>query len=351
MLLKIKFCVDKFRAIKHNIRMEFFYKREDKTTNYRWFKNSYLIDYVKNSTLTKKQKEDLKKYVNLAIHILKKRQISPNNTFKIIDKFAKHIDKYRGENFTYRLSEYDYKNDSKIYVIEPPCGSNTTIIKSQNDYIFIDTGYAIYKREMIEIIDKITGGFDKIYKRALLTHADVDHAGLLNDFDEVLLSDKSRKNYLLESENKRDFREINPLQLPYVKICKILTNYKPLSVEKAKVIAKSDDGKLEPLYKVSELRFGDFNFDIYYGQGGHLPGEIVLIDYGNKVVFSGDIFVNLKGYTKEQEKYNKCAPLLLNSVDTNQELCKIERNYLLSLLNGGNWRVFSGHGKAKEISV
>ena len=45
--------------------MEFFYKREDKTTNYRWFKNSYLIDYVKNSTLTKKQKEDLKKYVNL----------------------------------------------------------------------------------------------------------------------------------------------------------------------------------------------------------------------------------------------------------------------------------------------
>ena len=87
------------------------------------------------------------------------------------------------------------------------------------------------------------------------------------------------------------------------------------------------------------------------GRGGHLCGESVLIDYQNKVVFSGDVFVNMKDMTASQAQYNRYAPILMTSVDTDPNLCARERQALFARLGVGTWQIFGGHGGKKVYNV
>ena len=97
--------------------------------------------------------------------------------------------------------------------------------------------------------------------------------------------------------------------------------------------------------------FADLHFEVYEGKGGHLPGEIVLIDYANHIAFTGDVYVNLKGMTPEQAEYNRYAPILMTSVDTDPKLCAAEREAIFRRLGIGDWKVFGAHGSKKDYSV
>ena len=54
---------------------------------------------------------------------------------------------------------------------------------------------------------------------------------------------------------------------------------------------------------------------MYQGESGHLKGETVLIDYGHRVAFTGDSYINIHGMPREQAAYNRYAPVLMTSVD------------------------------------
>lgn len=77
----------------------------------------------------------------------------------------------------------------------------------------------------------------------------------------------------------------------------------------------------------------------------------MLIDYENRVVFSGDIFVNIKDMTAKQSEYNRYAPILMTSVDTDPELCAKERRAIFSRLGAGTWQIFGGHGGRRLYTV
>lgn len=313
------------------------------------FYQTYVDNLIKNAGLSESVKAKLTVNVNRAMQLLDERDLPPQTTFDCITKFAKHVSKYKGDNFNPRITVHDITPHTQITVIEPPCGSNTTIIKSNGKYLFVDSGYSVYEKEMLKLFDKITGGFEKAEKAALLTHADVDHTGLLYLFDEIYASDKSKECLELDYANKRGFREQNPLHIPYIRICKILTMHRTPNPEKIKVICQSNDEATMPLYKSGTFSFGELTFDIYSGQGGHLQGEIILVDSVHKIIFSGDVYVNIRGYLPEQAEYNKYAPILMTSVDTNPILAKFERNNLLKITSENGWRIFCGHGAVKEI--
>ena len=78
-----------------------------------------------------------------------------------------------------------------------------------------------------------------------------------------------------------------------------------------------------------------------------MSGEIILIDYTHKLAFTGDVFINLNGLTEGQFEYNKYAPILMTSVDTDAKLCSEERVALLQRLGVGTWNIFGGHGQRK----
>jgi len=170
-------------------------------------------------------------------------------------------------------------------------------------------------------------------------------------FDEVITNEKTAKCLEREYNGIDGYREENPLHKPYINICKILTEYKPINPEKVVKLWESAQTYDKPLTQIGFYNFGELNFEVYEGKGGHLPGEIILIDYSNHIAITGDVYINMHGLTSEQKKYNQYAPILMTSVDTDPQLCLEERNAILQRLGVGEWQIFGAHGFKKDYSV
>lgn len=315
------------------------------------FYQSFVSGLMKLSGLPEENRDSLLVNSNLVMQILDESGQSPFKTFENISRFAELLSKYRGGAFSPRITEYPLTVNSKIIMIEPPCGSNTMIIQSGDEYLFVDSGYALYKEEMIAVFRRLIPRWDDMKKRIFITHADVDHCGLLPLFDEIIASRKSKECLELEYKGESGFREKNRLHKPYVNICKAVTFYQPPEPDRVSAPWDRDDNGTEPLEQAGFFDFGELHFEVYLGRGGHLPGETVLIDYGHNIAFTGDIYVNVHSMTREQAEYNKYAPILMSGVDTDPALCAAERAAVIQRLGAGEWKIFGSHGAMKEYNL
>ena len=134
-------------------------------------------------------------------------------------------------------------------------------------------------------------------------------------------------------------------------ICKTITSYANIDPKKLQTPWQDIPNLREPLTQIGFFDFGDLHFEVYEGKGGHLPGEVVLIDYHNNIAFTGDVYINTHGLTAEQAEYNQYAPILMTSVDTDPKLCAAERNAIMQRLGVGNWKIFGAHGAPKEYCL
>lgn len=336
-----KFC--KVRVINYN--------SSEKVYDNSIFYNTYVMGLSQTMGLSDEVSRELLVHVNLAMQTLDEQGLSPYRTFDSISKFAELLGASKGKAFMPRVSNHKITDCTEIILIEPPCGSNTIIIKSNEQIMFVDSGYACFNSEMLDVIRRILPNFDEIKKTILVTHADVDHCGLLPIFDEIIASPRTAlclKNEFLGNDG---YREKNPLHKPYINICKILTSYKPVNPDKIKVVGNSIEELTEPLTQIGFFDFGELHFEVYEGKGGHLPGEIILIDYTHHIALTGDVYINIHGLTPAQAEYNQYAPILMTSVDTDHKLCAIERKAIISRLGVGQWQIFGAHGFKKEYSV
>ena len=327
------------------------YNHTEKNFDNSIFYQSYANGLAACMNIGPEGRDDLLININLAMQVLDERGLSPYRTFDSISRFAELLARHRGDAFVPRISEHRITDRTSITLIEPPCGSNVAIIRSGDEYLFVDTGYACYKDEMLALFRRLIPDFDAMPKHALITHADVDHCGLLPMFDRVDMSLKSRQCIEAEYRGGDGFREQNPLHRPYIRICKTLTGLVPMDPAKSNVICRRENASDSPIEPVGRYAFGDLNFEVYEGLGGHLPGEIILIDYEHRLVFTGDVYVNLKGMTPEQAAYNQYAPILMTSVDTDPALCKQERNAVMQRLGAGDWQIFGAHGMKKDYRL
>ena len=55
--------------------------------------------------------------------------------------------------------------------------------------------------------------------------------------------------------------------------------------------------------------------------------------------------------TREQAEYNRYAPVLMTSVDTDPALCAGERQSIMQRLGVGEWKIFGSHGAVKEYNL
>lgn len=327
------------------------YNSSEKVYDNSIFYNTYVLGLAQTMGLSESVSRELLVHVNLAMQTLDEQGLSPYRTFDSISKFAELLGASKGKAFAPRVSAHKISDHTEFVLIEPPCGSNTLIIKSNGKILFVDSGYACYADEMLETIRSILPDFDEMKKTILVTHADVDHCGLLPLFDEIIASPKTALCLKSEYLGNDGFREKNPLHKPYINICKILTSYKAVDPEKITVIGSSIENLQEPLTQIGFFDFEELHFEVYEGKGGHLPGEIVLIDYARHIAITGDIYINIHGLTPEQAEYNQYAPILMTSVDTDPKLCSEERRAIIGRLGVGQWKIFGAHGFKKDYSV
>ena len=327
------------------------YNSSEKVYDNSIFYNTYVLGLSQTMGLSEDVSRELLVHVNLAMQTLDEQGLSPYRTFDSISKFAELLGASKGSSFNPRISTHKITDNTEITLIEPPCGSNTIIIKSNDKILFVDSGYACYSDEMIRIFKKIVPDFENMEKTILVTHADVDHCGLLPMFDKIIASSKTATCLQREYEGKNGYREENPLHRPYINICKILTSYKAVNPEKITAMWNDVENPSEPLTQIGFFDFEELHFEVYEGKGGHLPGEIVLIDYSKHIAITGDIYINTHGLTAEQAEYNQYAPILMTSVDTDSKLCLEERKAIMQRLGVGHWQIFGAHGFKKDYSV
>lgn len=327
------------------------YNRSEKVYDNSIFYNTYVASLAQTMGLAADVQQELLVHVNLAMQTLDEHGLSPYRTFDSISKFAELLGAARGEAFTPRISTHRITESTDVVLIEPPCGSNTIILHSRGRVLFIDSGYACYQGEMQAVLRRLLPDFDRMRKTILVTHADVDHCGLLPLFDEVIASERTARCLRREHARQDGYREQNPLHKPYINICKILTSYRSVPPERLTTPWRNVEELRAPLTPIGYFDFEELHFEVYEGQGGHLPGEVVLIDYEHHLAFTGDIYVNLHGLTPQQAEYNQYAPILMTSVDTQPQLCAQERKALLQRLGVGQWQIFGAHGFKKDYSV
>ena len=327
------------------------YNSSEKVYDNSIFYSTYVMGLSQTMGLSEEVSSELLVHVNLAMQTLDEQGLSPYRTFDSISKFAELLGASKGKSFNPRISTHKITDNTEITLIEPPCGSNTMVIKSNDKVLFVDSGYACYKEEMVGIFRRLVPDFDDIEKTILITHADVDHCGLLSMFDKIITSTKTANCLVNEYQGKNGYREQNPLHKPYINICKILTSYETVNPDKLTPMWNNVEDLTEPLTQIGFFDFEELHFEVYAGKGGHLPGEIVLIEYSKHIAITGDIYINTHGLTKEQAEYNQYAPILMTSVDTDSKLCLEERKAIVERLGVGNWQIFGAHGFKKDYCV
>ena len=294
--------------------------------------------------LSQAQTNDVLIYANQMMQMLDEQKKSSLQTFDYIRRFARFVMDRKGEQFRAGKAALRLADDLTMYVIYPPCGSNTYILRYQDELLFIDCGFSIYKYEMLYEISALIPDFEHLRRRLLLTHADVDHAGLQELFEAVYMNQSCYDNFELQQRGEPDFREQLPAHAPYCALSKIITRYTPPDLKNAVVIGAR---KGEEMFEhIGALDFGRWRFELYEGPGGHVRGETVIVCEELKLAFTGDIYVNIKGFSDEQREFNSLAPFLMTGVEADPALSKQCREALLRKY--GDYLLCPGHGAVQE---
>ncbi|MBR0471538.1 MAG: hypothetical protein IJI98_02440 [Methanosphaera sp.] len=305
------------------------------------FYHNFAQEMKRKLSLTQEETNTFLNNSNKILQILEDKHENYFKTFNYIRKFANFTVDYKDENFNPRISHKNITTNTRVYLIEPQCGGNTYILESDSQLLFIDSGFACYKEEMKKIFHELFPSFDEMKKQLILTHADMDHAGITDIFDDIYVSENTFINFKREHEGKKNFREENPLHEPYIKLDEIMSQYKPPLLNKLRIIgSKTNDEEFE---EIGEFTFNDLTFNIFESNGGHLKGEIILVEKNTKIVFTGDIFVNIHGFTPEQYEFNLLAPYLMGSVNTDSKKASSCRKILLEKCK--NYLLCPGHGE------
>ncbi len=326
------------------------YDRREKVLDNTVFYLNFANEITQKMGLDEESKNALIISSNQVMQMLDERDGAPAKTFDYIAKFADHIQSCKGEHFRVRTSFHETKCGVKICVIEPPCGSNITVFCMGDKYILCDSGFACYRKETMQVLENLFPDFFQKPREIFITHADVDHCGLLDFADVVHVNATCYENFANENAGENAIREENPIHAPYVRISKILSDYKPPKMESLHLIPETSGDAPAPFTRIGTLELAPFCFEVYQGKGGHVKGEMVYVERSERIAFTGDIFVNVRGFTEEQAAFNLLAPYLMTSVDTAPDTAKLQRKALSALLGKGTWRIFSGHGAVAVVT-
>jgi glyoxylase-like metal-dependent hydrolase (beta-lactamase superfamily II) len=204
----------------------------------------------------------------------------------------------------------------------------------REELVLIDTGYAIYAPEMMGILRERFKDWDAKAKRVFITHADVDHCELLSKLESVTiyLNRKSADNLNRQRAGVPDYRENSDLGFGYSKLSRIISGYTPPEASRLAILDSGTPEEHEELLSIAHFDVSGLDFEVLEGSGGHLYGEMVFLCRRKGIVFTGDLLVNISGFTSERAEFNSLAPYLMRSVNIDSQKATHMRNQILELI-------------------
>ncbi len=266
--------------------------------------------------------------------VLQEKGENPKKVFDYIRRFANFISLHRESNFMADIEKVQISPMVTLYNIQPPCGSNTYVMETSKELVLIDTGYTIYSNEMFEIFNKLFRDWQTRLKRVYISHADVDHCGLLSQLGdaEICVNQKSADNLRRQYQGIRDYREHNDIGLGYSKLSRIISGYVPPKTDNFTIIDNGDTPEEhKDLLYIGSFEVGDMEFEVLEGSGGHVYGEMVFVCRKFGVLFTGDILVNISGFSSERAEFNSLAPYLMRSVNSDSAKATEMRKQIIGL--------------------
>lgn len=300
--------------------------------------------------LTQEETNEFIYYSNLVMQQLDERNEPPSKTFEYISKFARFVAEHGGEGYDCRLSWQQISPRVAMTLIEPPCGSNIIVLEDQpgGPLLVIDGGYRCYSRFALRLLRRLFEDFDERPKEMFLTHADADHVGISKEFGVIHCSQRTADCFEAELRGEPIARELNRNTLPYYRLCKLITQYTPPMLSQLRVVDTIPCDDSQPLSPIGTFDFADLHFDVWQGNGGHVPGETVLIDEERRITVTGDDYINIHGYTAPQKEYNRLAPYLMTSVNEDSPKARAILRHLIDRFSGKGWLIIPSHGAAVE---
>jgi glyoxylase-like metal-dependent hydrolase (beta-lactamase superfamily II) len=304
--------------------------------------------------------EKTMQFISESNRILQSLQTDGENAGKVFDyirRFAYFVSSNRGNAFNADIQKIKISPQVTLYSIQPGCGSNTYVLETEQELLLIDTGYAIYYKEMLRIFKNLFPDWESRTKRIYITHADVDHCGLLSKLKdaEIVVNKKSADGLQRQANGLPDHRENTELRLGYSKISRIISGYTPPDAMSINILDDETPENHDNLEIIGRIYVGDLEFEIYEGSGGHLYGEMVYVCEKVGIVFTGDILVNIDGFSKERAEFNSLAPYLMKSVNVDSKKASQMRKQvteLIQYISEKNQRpciICGGHGPIFEL--
>ena len=293
---------------------------------------------------------------NRILQMHQKKGESPDKVFAYIRRFAAFVSRYRGTAF---LADVDIlpRDGYTLYAIQPPCGSNTYVIQRGEEAVLVDTGYAVYAPEMGQVFHALFPGWDHMKKSILITHADVDHCGLLSLMPgvPVYLTAKSAESLEHQRLGIPDFREASSFCLGYSRLSRLISGYQPPDPAWLFPLGQGLPASHDDLTEAARITLCGLEFIALEGSGGHMYGETVYLCREAGFIFTGDNLVNISGFSAERAEFNALAPYLMGSVNIDSAKATRMRQQVSALIaeedrlrtaggDHGPYVVCGGHG-------
>ena len=296
--------------------------------------------------LTPEQTKEFIYYANLAMQQLDEKGEPHSKTFEYVSRFAHFVAEHSGTAYECRITCQRLTERVSVTVIEPPCGSNITILEDQHTkaLLVIDGGFTRYEAATMRLLRSLFPDFDARKKEMLLTHSDSDHTGICGDFSTIWCTRRTADCFAGEHMGLPSPREGNPNMLPYYRLSTLITDYTPPALSRLCLLDTEPGDDSQPLSKVGVFNFGDMVFDVYQGNGGHVPGETILLDDRHRVGITGDDYINAKDMIAPQKEFNRLAPYLARSVNQDSAKYHAILQTLRHMLDGEGWLLLPGHG-------
>jgi glyoxylase-like metal-dependent hydrolase (beta-lactamase superfamily II) len=282
---------------------------------------------------------------------------SPKDVFESILKTGNDLRNTSGEGFYADIQKIRVTGEVDLFCFQPPCGGSIYVFSSPEEQVMIDTGYGIYHERVMEMLGSHglcnTGHLSRI----IVTHADADHCGAAGFF-QVPVSMHPGTQKIIEKANRAygSGREDSVLEEVYTTLIGLFSRFTP---PKTIELVPPPTGDMMGIFpQLKKINICGLTFSLLEGLGGHQHGQIYLLCEEEKLLFTADTIINFDYLTKDRADYSSLAALLVDSVNVDSSIARVERKGIFDLVKAIErsenekqkpFLICGGHGPVSSI--